>query len=370
MQKAGVSGGSTLLTNQQQVAISEIKIGKRFRKDAGDISSLVQSIEEVDLLHPIVIDEENNLVAGFRRIQACLKLGWKNIPIHRISIDEPKIGEFHENTIRKDFTISEIADITEYVEASRINHRPQKGSESAPLPKGKTNDVVEKMTGISHDTINKIKTIKNTDRKILEKIDSGKGSINSEYNKIMNEKRITSSKKCKLPTGQYNIFYIDPPWQYDNENTGGSLSSGAAQKYPTMSTDEIIAMFKKMPFAKDSVIFMWATNSMLPDALRIFSEIGFSYKGKITWRKKEFLGLGYWFRNITEDCLFAIKGDIRAFKCQLPNFIEAKPGQHSEKPDEMRQLIEEAVKNIHPKKKIELFARKESTKWISWGNEI
>jgi len=30
---------------------------------------------------------------------------------------------------------------------------------------------------------------------------------------------------------KYNVIYADPGWKYDNEKTGGSHKSGAAQKY-------------------------------------------------------------------------------------------------------------------------------------------
>ncbi len=168
----------------------------------------------------------------------------------------------------------------------------------------------------------------------------------------------------------YNVWYVDPPWEFDNQNTGGSLTSGASQKYPTMQTDDIITLMKKFQYHKDSVMFMWATNAMLPDAMRIISELGFTYKGKVTWRKTNFLGMGYWYRNVTEDCLFAIKGNVRAFHSQLPNYFEAPNTKHSEKPDEMRVIIEDGISRMSVIKKIEVFARKESTSWKAWGNQI
>jgi ParB-like chromosome segregation protein Spo0J len=40
--------------------ISDIKIGERFRKDLGDIQTLANSIKEIGLLQPVVIND------GFR----------------------------------------------------------------------------------------------------------------------------------------------------------------------------------------------------------------------------------------------------------------------------------------------------------------
>jgi ParB family transcriptional regulator, chromosome partitioning protein len=51
--------------------ISDIKIGNRFRKDLGDIQNLADSIREIGLLQPVVVNENNDLIAGQRRIEAC-----------------------------------------------------------------------------------------------------------------------------------------------------------------------------------------------------------------------------------------------------------------------------------------------------------
>jgi len=66
--------------------ISSIKIGKRFRKDLGDIDALARSIKEVGLLHPIVITPNAELLAGQRRLEACRRLGWQKIPVRLIGI--------------------------------------------------------------------------------------------------------------------------------------------------------------------------------------------------------------------------------------------------------------------------------------------
>ena len=41
--------------------IKDIKIGSRFRKEVGDIKPLAQSIKEIGLLHPVVINENDEV---------------------------------------------------------------------------------------------------------------------------------------------------------------------------------------------------------------------------------------------------------------------------------------------------------------------
>jgi len=60
--------------------IADIRIGERHRKDMGDIEELARSIDEIGLLQPIVVEPDGTLIAGERRIRACLMLGWEEIP--------------------------------------------------------------------------------------------------------------------------------------------------------------------------------------------------------------------------------------------------------------------------------------------------
>lgn len=87
--------------------ISEIKVGKRIRKDLGDIDDLWASIEQIGLLHPIVIDPQNKLIAGRRRLEAYKKQGRETIPAHVIDVEDATLAEVHENIKRCDLTPSE-----------------------------------------------------------------------------------------------------------------------------------------------------------------------------------------------------------------------------------------------------------------------
>ena len=165
---------------------------------------------------------------------------------------------------------------------------------------------------------------------------------------------------------RYKVILCDPPWAYRTKKTGGSMSSGAASKYPTMD----IADIKSLPISsiagKDSVLFLWATTPLLPEAFTVLSAWGFKYKTAIYWRKIMSLGMGYWFRGQVEVCLLGVRGNVKAFRIQKANFIQSKALQHSGKPIEMRQLIEST--GLAPR--IELFATQKVDGWDSIGNVI
>lgn len=167
---------------------------------------------------------------------------------------------------------------------------------------------------------------------------------------------------------KYKTILADPPWQYHNVRTGGGMTSGSAQKYKTMSTEEIcnLCTFVKTISNKDSVLFLWATVPMLPDAFKVMEAWGYQYKTAIIWRKIMSLGLGFWFRGQCELCLMGVRGYVKAFRCQQVNFIQSKARKHSQKPEEFFELIEPIIS--HPT--IELFARETREGWDSWGDEV
>lgn len=95
-------------------AISEIIVleENRIRKDLGDIIALETSIGKVGLLNPILIDERNRLLAGYRRLTACRNLGWQEIEVKVIYTDSDAMKmldiEVDENLFRQDFSLEEI----------------------------------------------------------------------------------------------------------------------------------------------------------------------------------------------------------------------------------------------------------------------
>jgi ParB-like chromosome segregation protein Spo0J len=62
-------------------AIADIRIGKRHRKDFGDMEGLAASMALLGLLQPIVVTPDGLLLCGERRLRAAKSLGWKEIPV-------------------------------------------------------------------------------------------------------------------------------------------------------------------------------------------------------------------------------------------------------------------------------------------------
>ena len=185
--------------------------------------------------------------------------------------------------------------------------------------------------------------------------------------------------RCYVQGGlqkRYSVIYADPAWSYEfKEPTaskggakGSGYSAGVDYYYGTMTIEQIM----KLPVAdiceKDAVLFLWATNPLLPEALETMKQWGFKYKTMITWHKERCKGMGYWFRGHTEHILVGVKGKVKAFRSLEHNIKKLTVEKHSKKPDEFRQMIEKATGNLG--NKVELFARNNHDGWDAWGNEV
>ncbi|HMA99892.1 MAG TPA: ParB N-terminal domain-containing protein [Spirochaetota bacterium] len=90
--------------------IKKIKIRQRLRKDLGDLDELAESMQRVGLINPVIINTNNELLAGERRLVAAKELGWQKIPVRIIKTKGrlQKLDlELEENITRRDFNREE-----------------------------------------------------------------------------------------------------------------------------------------------------------------------------------------------------------------------------------------------------------------------
>ena len=170
---------------------------------------------------------------------------------------------------------------------------------------------------------------------------------------------------------KYRTIYADPPWP---EYGGGKIKRGADRHYPLMSISEILRLGNSLQryIADDGChLYLWVTNTHLANGFLVMDAWGFRYKTTITWFKDRF-GLGQYYRGQTEQCLFGVRGRLayRTTACgkrsQGVTSIHAPRTIHSEKPNEMRRMIE----RVSHAPRLELFARGKAERWDVWGNEV
>lgn len=169
--------------------------------------------------------------------------------------------------------------------------------------------------------------------------------------------------------GKYRTLYIDPPWP---ERGGGKIKRGADRHYDLMSVKEIEALpVGSLAHPDGCHVYLWATNNYLRAALDCLDAWGFEYVTTITWGKDK-MGLGQYYRGMSEHCLFATTKRRLPYKIadgkrrQGTTLLLAPRTVHSKKPAEMREMIEKV--SYGPR--LEMFARERNEGWDAWGNEV
>jgi N6-adenosine-specific RNA methylase IME4/ParB-like chromosome segregation protein Spo0J len=351
--------------------IEEIKLGLRFRKDLGDLKSLVDSIKTIGLLHPIVVSSDGLLIAGQRRLEACRILGISDVPVTTIDLIEASSGEAHENFTRKDLLPSEIVALKRALEPlERQSAKERQGlrtdldlREESASARGEARDKIAKYLGVGRTTIDRAEAVVNAAEEdpdeygqLVQQMDRS-GKIAGAYRRLLvtRQAKAIEAEPPPMPRGPFRVIVADPPWEYD----GGNLP------YPTMTLEAIKSLPVREIAAPDAILWLWTTNAHLRVSFEVAEAWGFEYKNLLTWVKDRF-GTGDWMRGQTEHCLFAIRGKPIFLGGKQGTVIEAVRRDHSQKPEEFYELVE----RLCPGGKVELFARTLRIGWAAFGDQI
>ena len=94
----------------RELRLDKITVGTRKRAlDMAKVEAMADSIQQNGLLQPIVVNADYRLIAGYHRIEACETLGWTEIPVIVLDIDDlqAKLAEIDENLIRNELSVLE-----------------------------------------------------------------------------------------------------------------------------------------------------------------------------------------------------------------------------------------------------------------------
>jgi len=207
----------------------------------------------------------------------------------------------------------------------------------------------------------------------------------SIYNKEQKSRtQINNLKELypSLPKKKYDIIYLDPPWdyggkmQFDKSSTSvdkidlkkNIFISSASFKYPTLKLKELKTLDINSITKNDSLIFMWATNPHLQQAIELGCSWGYKYRTVAFIWNKMVHNPGKYTMSYCELCLLFKKGRIPTPRGarNIKQLVEIPRKKHSQKPNEIRDLI---YKMFPTQQKIELFSRVNSLGWDSWGLE-
>jgi len=245
--------------------IASIKIGERFRKDLGDIDNLSQSIKEIGLMHPIVIDKDSNLIAGLRRLEAYKRLGWEDIPVTIVDMEDVLKGQADENIVRKNFLPSEAVAIWDAMEEEKRGRKSLICSDSERISKqepkqprsdseqGRRIERAAKALGFSTDSLSKAKQVVDSEDKELVKEMDRTGNISKAYRKLKQKReketpievksydlRRGNFKKVLTDLKDIDAIITDPPYAGEYLYCFSELAEFASQK---LKDDGFVAVY-------------------------------------------------------------------------------------------------------------------------------
>jgi N6-adenosine-specific RNA methylase IME4 len=185
----------------------------------------------------------------------------------------------------------------------------------------------------------------------------------------------------QLPAEKFDVIYADPPWTFRTWSNEGKDRS-PEKHYDCMSLADIRALPVSDIAADNCALFLWVTDPLLPEGLKLMEAWGFKFKtiafvwAKLNksapptlWTERDFFtGLGYWTRANPELCLLGTRGKPKRVSKAVRRLVVSPRREHSRKPDEIAEKIDDLMGR--DTSKIELFARTGRTGWTTWGNDV
>lgn len=283
--------------------------------------------------------------------------------------------ELIENGLRKNFSAQEMIDVIKDLKPKLDIEASKRRKAGVKLPPGqekfKVRDILASYLGISAGQVEKLIDIgKAIDEdaeqfgNIPERIEKGQ-SINYAHNALKNTIR-QQTPTPNLPEGVFEVIEMDPPWEYRTKLEG-------TPQYKTMPLENMKQEIPKLPAHKDCILFMWATNPKLKEAMELMEFYGFEYKTNFAWGKvkdgKVQRGTGFYVLGAHELLLIGVKGSpgLPSDKIRVPSLQLYPTTEHSEKPDIFYDIIETYFPG---KKKLSMFSRKKREGWTVWGDSI
>jgi N6-adenosine-specific RNA methylase IME4 len=172
------------------------------------------------------------------------------------------------------------------------------------------------------------------------------------------------------PVGGFNMLMIDPPWLI-RTNSPAAPGKNPASKYACAPRDWIKALpIRDALAADDALVWLWAINPMLDQALDVLQAWGFRFCTSGHWAKttktgKQHFGTGFVLRNAGEPFLLGKIGRPKTTRATR-SVVMGLARTHSQKPEEGYVAAQALMPDAH---RIELFSRTDRPGWTCWGAE-
>ena len=190
----------------------------------------MESISEVGLLQPLIIDQHNQIISGNRRFESIKRLDWEEVEVHvkEVMDGEEELLLIHFNKQRiKSF--KEL--INEYLTLDRYYRKGQgKRTDltSVKSNRGSSRDIVSRELGISSSQLRRLVFIHKNKPEYIELLDKGILTVNQSYLQIQRE---IKEKESKKPTSSKSESFVKSNWRFYQKSSDDmcELNDGEVQ---------------------------------------------------------------------------------------------------------------------------------------------
>ena len=340
----------------------------RFREEMGDVDELALSLVQKGQLQPIVVNQEMELIAGGRRLAACLKANIDVLCIFNNAVDALTMRELEieENIQRKQFTPAEefkaIAELHnlkqqrfgEATSGRKGGHTLQDTADLLGKSKAKVIEAISLAQAV--ERFPELKSCKKASEikkavKAIEAVATRAGKA-EDYKKELSSLAANASQPyevfhceasefyAKLEPESVDILFTDPPYGIDIDKTAtsvGGVTGGVNSAGFTFddSTKRALALYAELAersivFTKPSShAFIFCGPEHFSAVKEMFQSVGWlCYPKPIIWIKREVGQCNVphaWPASCYETLLYCRRVDSTLVKQGQPDWIECPP---------------------------------------------
>ena len=219
--------------------------------DLSNIDDLVESIKEVGLLQPIIINNHNQILSGHRRFESIKRLGWEEVEVEIKDVKDDEVDlflvHFNKQRIKSNKEILVEYDILENHFDNKQGLRTDLTSVSRNISYSKRDEISSKI-GVSSSSLGRLLFIRKHNSELIKMIDRGVLTIRQSYlqtQREVNEKESrrkveksdvkinnwrfyqkSSHQMDELKDGEVQTIFTSPPyWNKRLYAEGGGLGN-------------------------------------------------------------------------------------------------------------------------------------------------
>ena len=246
--------------------------------DLSSIEELMDSISEVGLLQPLIIDQFHQIISGNRRFESVKRLRWEDVEVHQRFIEEgeEELLLIHYNKQRiKSF--KEL--INEYIILDKYYRKGQgKRTDltSVTSNKGSSRDLISNELGISSSQLRRLVFIYKNKPEYIKLLDKGILTVNQSYLQIQREIKERESKKPSISNSE---TFVKSNWRFYQKSSHNmsELKEGEVQTIftsPPYWNKRTYSEEKGLGNEKTSEAFVVTLSEHLRDCKRVLKDTG------------------------------------------------------------------------------------------------